>query len=72
MSAKIKDAYGILCESEEGVDIFKKPIGEMILLESVGEMLTREEAYKRARELAESERMGKVAVVRLVVDEFVL
>ena len=61
--------YGVLCESENGVDAFNNPKGKQILMESVGDMLNLHEATERAKEFHSSGRFGKAIVVELVIKE---
>lgn len=64
--------YGVLCESESGLDAFGNPIGKPILLESVGENMSKHRAIARAQELKSSGKFGDVKVVRLEVCEYIL
>lgn len=64
--------YGVLCESESGLDAFNNPIGKPILLESVGESMSKHRAIARAQELKANGRFGDVKVVRLEVCEYIL
>ena len=64
--------YGVLCESDMGLDAFGNPIGKPILLESVGESLGKSEAVAAAQELKRNGRFGDVKVVRLEVCEYIL
>ena len=61
--------YGVLCESDEGIDAFGNPIGKPILLEGTGSMLSRFEAEDIAKRQKEGGRFGDVKLVRLVVEE---
>lgn len=64
-------SYGILCESDLGLDEFGNPIGDRFLMESVGEMLEIHEATSRAISIAEGGKFGRVLVVELnVVNEY--
>lgn len=58
-------SFGILCESENGVDEFGNPAGDRILLESTGKMLNYEAAQDRCNELNENGRFGKCIIVEL-------
>ena len=64
--------YGVLCESEMGLDAFGNPIGKPILLESVGEQLSQHKAIARAQELKVSGRFGDVKVVRFEVFNYII
>lgn len=64
--------YGILCESEMGLDPFGNPIGKPILMEGVGKQLQQHQAIARAQELKRSGRFGDVKVVRLEVCTYIL
>ena len=57
--------FGVLCESDEGMDVFGNPKGKMILMESCGEMLDKHKAIARAQELKASGKFGDVKVVFL-------
>lgn len=72
MSANLNYMYGVLCESESGLDVFGNPIGKPILLESVGELMCKHKAINRAQELKASGRFGDVKVVRLEVCDYIL
>ena len=62
-------SYGVLCESELGVDEFRNPKGDRILMESVGRNLNLSEATERAKKVNSSGRYGKVAIVELIIHE---
>ena len=64
--------YGILCESESGLDPFGNPIGKPILMESVGDGMCKHKTIARAQELKKSGRFGDVKVVRLEVCDYIL
>ncbi len=64
--------YGVLCESELGLDAFGNPIGKPILLECVGELLNKHKAIARAQQLKASGQFGDVKVVRLDICEYIL
>ena len=66
-----KKSFGVLCESESGVDEFGNATGDRILMESVGDMLELHDATERAKGLRESGRFGKVIVVSLAVHEVI-
>lgn len=70
MRTNIRYMYGVLCESEHGLDAFGNPIGKPILLESVGEQMLQSSAIERAQELKESGQFGDVKVVRIEVCEY--
>ena len=70
MKTNIRYMYGILCESELGLDAFGNPIGKPILLELVGEQMQQSNAIDRAQTLKESGQFGDVKVVRLEVCEY--
>lgn len=65
----LNNMYGVLCESESGLDAFENPIGKPILMESVGLSMCYSNAIDRAQKLKESGRYGKVKVVKLEVCE---
>ncbi len=58
--------YGVLCESDSGMDAFGNPKGRPILFENIGDM-TKGEAIDRASKLQASGKYGKVKIVRLEV-----
>lgn len=62
--------YGILCESDEGLDAFGNPIGKPILLELVGDQMSQSSVLYRAESLKKSGQFGDVKVVRLDVCEY--
>lgn len=64
--------YGVLCESEGGLDAFGNPIGKPILMECVGDGMSKHGAIARAQSLKASGTFGDVKVVRLEVCEFIL
>lgn len=64
--------YGVLCESEKGLDAFGNPIGKPILMESVGSGLSKHDAIARAQQLKLSGHFGDVKVVRLEVCSYIL
>ena len=64
--------YGVLCESESGLDAFGNPIGKPILLESVGDSMCKHKAIAHAQQLKKSGRFGDVKVVRLEVCDYIL
>ncbi len=64
--------YGVLCESDMGLDAFGNPIGEPILLECVGEHLGKYKAIAKAQQLKASGQFGDVKVVRLEICEYIL
>ena len=64
--------YGVMCESDMGLDAFGNPIGKPILMESVGEQLSQGEAIARAQQIKASGRFGDAKVVRLEVCEYIL
>lgn len=64
--------YGVICESDLGLDVFGNPIGKPILMESVGEGLSKHDAIARAQQLKASGNFGDVKVVRLEVCNYIL
>jgi hypothetical protein len=64
--------YGVLCESESGLDAFGNPIGKPILMECVGDGMSKHGAIARAQSLKAIGTFGDVKVVRLEVCEFIL
>lgn len=70
--ANLNYMYGVLCESESGLDVFGNPIGKPILMESVGEGLCKHDAIARAEQLKSTGTFGDVKVVRLEVCDFIL
>ena len=64
--------YGVMCESDEGLDAFGNPIGKPILMECVGGQLNQSKAIARAQQLKASGKWGDVKVVRLEVCEYSL
>jgi hypothetical protein len=69
--ANLNYMYGVLCESESGLDVFGNPIGKPILMECVGESLSKHSAISRAQSLRQSGKFGAVKVVRLEVCEYI-
>lgn len=70
--ANLNYMYGVLCESESGLDAFGNPIGKPILLESVGECMSKHKAIAKAQQFKASGRFGDVKVVRLEVCDYTL
>ncbi len=70
--ANLNYMYGVLCESELGLDAFGNPIGKPILLECVGEYLGKHKAIAKAQQLKASGQFGDVKVVRLEICEYIL
>lgn len=70
--ANLNYMYGVLCESEMGLDVFGNPIGKPILMESVGDGMCKHRAIAKAQQLKASGTFGDVKVVRLEVCDFVL
>tara|TARA_R110002167_G_scaffold261501_3_gene468043 strand:- start:210 stop:422 length:213 start_codon:yes stop_codon:yes gene_type:complete len=68
----MSDLYGVLCESENGMDPFGNAMGRPILMESVGDMMTKSAAIIRAESLMASGRYGSVKVVRLDVCNYII
>lgn len=64
--------YGVLCESESGLDAFGNPIGKPLLMEGVGEGLYKFQAIEMAKKLKASGRYGDIKVVRLEVCSYIL
>ena len=64
--------YGILCESESGLDAFGNPKGKPLLFESVGEMMEQHKAIERASKMKASGRYGDVKVVRIEVCDYII
>ena len=67
MSDKI---YGVLLESDRGMDAFGNPKGKPILMESVGDMMGLHEATERAKK-SHNTQYGKAIVVELVIHEVI-
>ena len=69
---KINNRYmfGILCESDEGLDAFGNPIGKPILLELVGDQMQQSNAIDRAQAMKESGQFGYVKLVSIEVCEY--
>lgn len=65
-----KYMYGVLCESDCGLDAFGNPIGKPILLELVGEQMNQSNVIDRAQAMKQSGQFGDVKVVRLEVCEY--
>lgn len=61
--------YGVLCESDIGVDPFGNPSGKPILLEAVGDSLSLYEAQDIAKKTKGHGKFGRVMVVELVIHE---
>ena len=70
--ANLNYMYGVICESEFGLDAFGNPIGKPILMAGVGEQLSHSKAIGRAQQLKSSGKWGDVKVVRLEVCEYIL
>jgi len=64
--------YGVMCESDSGLDAFGNPIGKPILFESIGEGMCQHNAISQAQMLKESGKYGDVKVVRLEVCSYIL
>lgn len=64
--------YGVMCESDMGLDPFGNPIGKPILMEGVGDNLSQHAAINIAKQLKSNGRFGNVKVVRLEVCEYIL
>lgn len=64
--------YGVLCESDEGLDAFGNPIGKPILIEGVGKQMQKGQAISRAQQLKKAGTWGDVKVVRLEVCTYIL
>lgn len=64
--------FGILCESDEGLNAFGHPIGKPILMESVGDGMELGKAIARAEDLKRSGRFGDVKVVELVIQNYII
>lgn len=63
-----KEMYGVLCESDLGLDSFGNPKGKPIMLELVGDQMEYSSASERARKFAASGQFGRVMLVRIVVE----
>ena len=61
--------YGVVCESETGVNIFGHPNGRPILMESVGD-LSLTDAEDKAAQFNASGQFGRTVIVELVVHKF--
>lgn len=59
--------YAVLCESDCGLDAFGNPIGLPILLERVGDALSKHAAIDAAEKIKASGKFGDVKVVKLEV-----
>jgi len=59
--------YAVICESDNGMDVFGNPIGKPILLESIGDDMSKSKAIERARKYNHSKMFGRAKVVRLEV-----
>lgn len=59
-------SYGVLCESENGLDEFNNPKGKRILMEGIGDNLDCFKAQEIANNLNKSKRFGRVILVELV------
>jgi len=64
--------YGVLCESENGLDPFGNPMGKPILLECIGEGMKKHAAIAQAEKLKVSGKFGDVKVVRLEVCNYII
>lgn len=63
--------YGVLLESDTGIDVFGNAKGKPILMESVGDMMNLREATERAKSCHSHGKYGKAIVVELVVHEVI-
>lgn len=70
--ANLNYMYGVMCESDKGLDAFGNPIGKPILMEALGEGLCHSKAIDRAQQLKSSGKWGDVKVVRLEVCDYIL
>lgn len=61
--------FGILCESDIGLDAFGNPKGKPILMESVGDGLDYALTMDRAEAFRSAGKYGRVIVVELVINE---
>lgn len=61
--------FGVLCESENGLNAFGNAKGSQILMESVGEGLSLSQAKERAETLNKSKKYGRVIIVELKIAE---
>lgn len=64
--------YGVLCESDLGIDPFGNPVGKPILLECIGEWMQKHKAIEQAELLKGSGKYGDVKVVRLEVCNYII
>jgi len=67
----MNDLYGVLCESDMGLDAFGNPLGKQILMESTGS-LTKNKAIDKASQLQSSGRYGRVKLVKIEIVEGVI
>ncbi len=58
--------YGILCESDCGIDAFGNPKGKPILFENIGDM-TKVQAIDQASKIQAHGKYGKVKIVKLEI-----
>lgn len=66
------EMYGVICESDRGIDAFDNPKGEIMLFEGIGEGLSKGGAIDRASQLQASGNYGKVKIVRLEVMDYII
>tara|TARA_R110000851_G_scaffold104857_1_gene222803 strand:+ start:290 stop:496 length:207 start_codon:yes stop_codon:yes gene_type:complete len=58
--------YGVLCESDCGIDVFGNPKGRPILFENIGDM-TKGQAIDQASKIQAHGKYGKVKIVKLEI-----
>lgn len=63
--------YGILCESDTGVDAFENPKGKPILFENIGDM-DKGSAIDQASKIQAIGKYGKVKIVRLEICDYII
>ena len=68
----MNDLYGVLCESDCGIDPFGNPMGKPILFECIGEGMQKHAAIAQAERFKASGKFGDVKVVRLEVCNYII
>tara|TARA_R100000951_G_scaffold85972_2_gene73681 strand:- start:5361 stop:5570 length:210 start_codon:yes stop_codon:yes gene_type:complete len=63
--------YGVLCESDCGIDAFGNPKGKPILFEAVGDM-SKSTAIDQASKIQAHGNYGKVKIVRIEVCDYII
>tara|TARA_R110002012_G_scaffold198074_2_gene366781 strand:+ start:943 stop:1152 length:210 start_codon:yes stop_codon:yes gene_type:complete len=65
------EMYGVLCESDCGIDVFGNPKGKPILFEAIGDM-SKLTAIDQASKIQAHGKYGKVKIVRIEVCDYII